>query len=370
MRTYTVARCRDDLRDIGRVFTDPVSRIPCFDWSLSGICFRYIGRVLTGHFLAECGEEPTSPFAAPDAKKWTVWPRVAVYLDDEKTPHRVFAVDRPDKDEILFSSDRKEDHVIRVVKLTEALKTGVGVDSFFGDGQLLPARVKKRPLIEVVGDSISVGYGNLAGPETLGFHSEHQDPTQAYAALAAEELGFDLSIIGYSGICAAFQGWNRKPYSMLDIYPYTNRLRQREGEPEAWDFRHHRPDYVLMNLGTNDASAIRFAAENGAAGGEAITEDGFDAAYYDLIAMIREKNGLYARIICALGDADYYLFDNIRRAAERFIRDTGDTKVYVLKLQNNLPTDARGVANHPGPDANRRMAAQLASFIRNIESQR
>ena len=377
------------MRDIGRVYTDPVSRIPYFDWSLSGICFRYFGRVLTGHFIADCGTEPSGISSPPGTAPWTVWPRVAVYLDDDAEPHRVFSVDRADKDEIIFSSDRKEDHVIRIVKLTEALKTGVGVDSFFGDGQMIAPRLRKRPLIEFVGDSISVGFGNLARPETPGFFSEHQDPTLAYPALAARELGYNFSIIGYSGICAGFRRWNRVPYSMLDLYAYTDRIRQdrltcgcvaaegetgqtekSETEPEAWDFKHHRADYVFINLGSNDASAIRYAAENTSAvpDGETITEDRFDACYYDLIAKIREKNGRYAKIICALGDMDYYLYDNIIRAAERFIRDTGDTKVYTLKLSNPIFSDIRGALNHPGMDANRRMATQVVSFIRELEA--
>ena len=46
-----------------------------------------------------------------------------------------------------------------------------------------------------VGDSITMGYGNLAGPETPGFYSEHQDPTLAYAALAAEFLKKQGSIL-------------------------------------------------------------------------------------------------------------------------------------------------------------------------------
>ena len=365
MRTFSISSLKEAIRPIGRVLADPSGERVYIDWSLSGIEFRYTGRVLTAHFTAESGQEPSGAVIPDGTVFWTVWPRFAVYIDDEKMPHRVFTVDKPDKDEIIFSSDKKEDHTIRIVKLTENLKTGAAVDSFFGDGQILACRHTKKPVIEFIGDSVTCGFGNLGTLASPGFFSEEEDPTQAYAAVAASELGMDFSIIGFSGICAGFKDWNRKPYSMLDLYDYTNVIREdRLGnkDPERWDFKHHRPDYIVINLGTNDADAIAFTGDRDG------MEKKFDRYYYELISKVRENNGIYPKIICAMGDMRYYLYDNVVRAAQRYCAEHSDRKIYTLKLRNYSPQKARrGAVDHPGVDSALEMGMQLAAFIREIE---
>ena len=364
MRTYPIGKCSDVIRKLGRVYTEPDTGYLCIDWTLSGIEFRYTGRVLTAHFWAESGQEPSGAIIPENQTFWTVWPRFAVYLDDEKTPHRIFTLDKPDKDEIIFSSDKKEDHTIRILKLTEHLKTTAKIDSFFGDGEILKAKHAKKPGIEFVGDSVTCGFGNLGTMASIGFFSEEQDPMQAYAWAAAEELGMEYSMIGYSGICAGFKMWNRKPYSMLDLYAYTDRIREeRDGHEtfEEWDFKHHPQDYIVINLGTNDAEAVVFME-----GDHEEYEKQYEQYYYDLLVKVREKNGLHPKIICALGDMRYYLLDNMLRAVEKFRADTGDTKIYTLKLVRASAAEPRGAVDHPSAHSGRKMGRQLAAFIRSI----
>ena len=360
MRTFQIANNIDNIRTLGRVLTEPETKTLCFDWSLSGFEFRYTGRVLTGHFMAEGTTEPVEGFEDPTELRHKIWPRIAVYLDGSLRPHRIFTVDAKDKDEIIFSSGQKEDHIIRVVKLTEALKTGAAVDSFFGDGQILPVKEKRRPMIEFIGDSITVGYGNLSTIKTNSFYSEHQDPTKSYAGLTAEALGLEPQIIGYSGICAGFKEWNGKPYSMLDLYDYTNWIRDHGENAEKWDFKHHPAKIAVINLGTNDTDAALLLPNRAA------NEDQFEKDYYELLSKVRERNGLYTKIVCTMGDMTYYLWDRATRAAEKFIADTGDTKVWLFKLPGHAQTEMRGAKNHPGIPADQRMATALTAFLKTI----
>ena len=59
-------------------------------------------------------------------------------------------------------------------------------------------------------------------------------------------------------------------------------------------------------------------------------------------------------------------FFAICRAAERFVKETGATKIHTLKLRGHVRDDMRGAADHPGIFAHKDMAEQLVSFIRTI----
>ena len=362
MKTFLMENNADSIRFLGRTLIPADKKEIFFDYSGTGMEFRYIGRVLTCHFNAVAGDEPSSVFAPKSIPKWKVWPRVAVYLDGSDEPHRIITVDRPDKDEIIFSSCEKEDHVIRIVKLTEIVKSGLSADSFFGDGTILPVKTAKKPVIEFVGDSITCGFGILARPETTWFYGEHEDFTKTYAYLTAKALGMEAQAVSCSGFCVKMKDWNGRLYGIAEMYPYTDIWRQEmNGEsPELWDFKHHHADIVVINLGSNDAGGVAISKDPKKA------EDAFEEDYYNLIADIRARNGLYTKIVCVLGDMQYYLYDRIAAAAKRFIADTGDTKVYVKKLMPGDNFDVRGAANHPGVMAGERMAKELTAFIRTL----
>ena len=331
----------------------------CFDWSGTGFSFRFRGSLLAAHFLAVYGEEPSGRFGQGPVK-WKIWPRIAVFLDGEKTAYRVFTVDAERKTEILFCSEKTEEHVIHVLKLTESIKSGLSVVSFFADGRFLPYAPERRPVIEFIGDSITCGYGNTAAPFTQNFYTEDEDITKTYAALTADALGMEPRYLCISGGCVRNTEWNGRPYSLSEVYPYTDLWRSDLlGEvPERWDFRNGPADVVVINLGSNDIGSVVMAEDPAGA------EEQFVRDYHDLVADIRRRNGAKTLIICTLGDLRYYLYDRITEAAARFAEESGDANIFCTKLRTYGITDVRGADGHPGLDAHRRMAEELTAFIR------
>jgi lysophospholipase L1-like esterase len=171
-------------------------------------------------------------------------------------------------------------HTIELVKRTESF---VGVTQVLGvviddDAKLLqtPERAHR---IEVIGDSISCGYGNEAPRKEEKFSAATENAWLAYGAVAARAVNADY-------VCIAWSGKKLWPdNSIVDLYGRTLAT----SDKSAWDFARWSPDVVVINLGTNDFNAKVNP-----------DEAGWVAAYVDFIAQIR---GRYpqAPVYCAVG---------------------------------------------------------------------
>ena len=122
------------------------------------------------------------------------------------------------------------------------------------DGTLISTEPRERQ-IEVIGDSISVGYG-LDGTNPCANTAEVENNRKTYGVLAAEALDADYSIVAWSG-----RGLTRTYADPSgDTSPVMPELYTRYGAndpansytfPEEWI-----PDVVVINLGTNDWSYL------------------------------------------------------------------------------------------------------------------
>ena len=67
------------------------------------------------------------------------------------------------------------------------------------------------------------------------------------------------------------------------------------------------------------------------------------------------------------GKRHYNLYDNIRDVLTRYRADTGDEKIHLLKYHKmmNMAPDT-GACFHPSISRQKKMAAQLADFIRGL----
>lgn len=362
MRRYSVSDLSDRLITYGRTFVEPKEDILFFNWSCSTVEFLFSGTHLNVSFRADCGYEFEGLPTDPNSPKRPTWPWVAVFLDDMPMPIRKFEVASPNETWLLYQSRKPETHRIRLTKLTENSKTFLGIAAFTAEGEFLPLEKKPARRMEIVGDSITCGYGNLVKEPTRHFFSSDEDAWQSYGALAARQLGFEWSCVSISGITAVrHPGWPGD-YAMEELYGYTDRVCQTKlgMEPERWDFAKNHNDYVVVNLGTNDCFGILFSEAEGEL-------ERFTDAYLAFLREIRAANGPETRIVCALGTMNYYLYHDIVRAVEKFRRETGDSRVWTLRLRPIHPLDGLGADGHPALETHKKMADELAAFLKTLD---
>lgn len=170
---------------------------------------------------------------------------------------------------VLASGLAPGEHVVELYRRTE----GSFGASVFGDvqieGELLPPPPVERR-IEVVGDSITCGYGN-EGEEPCGFSAETENAQLTYAGVAARTLGAELHMVAWSGKGVVHNYGDDMFEPLPEVY---DRALATEGA--SWDFSWH-PDVVVINLGTNDFSTDGDPSE-----------DVFVSAYVDFMAHLRD----------------------------------------------------------------------------------
>jgi lysophospholipase L1-like esterase len=242
------------------------------------------------------------------------------------------------------------EHTVRLVKATEAL---FGTSQILGfemnrGGKLLPLPAPARR-IEVIGDSISTGYGNEAASKEEKFSHTTQNAYFTYGAIAARVLGADYTCIAWSGK----KMWPDNTIPELYDHALPNEANSH------WDFAKPHPDTVLINLATND-----FAAGNP-------DEAGWTGAYKTFISRVR-RNYPQAHIYCAIGpmmgdwgkDKALTTLRSYLSKTVSDVRATGDVKVHLIDFGTQDAKNGLGADWHPNIKTNQLMAEQLVQTLR------
>ncbi|KAK6844208.1 hypothetical protein PG995_014318 [Apiospora arundinis] len=119
------------------------------------------------------------------------------------------------------------------------------------DGTLSPLPAAPSRRIELIGDSITVGYG-LEGVFPCTNTADKEGATKTYGALTARNLSADYSLVAWSG-----KGVTRNYVSSTpDTSPLMPELWTRYGANDATNSYNFKTpvDIVVINLGTNDFS--------------------------------------------------------------------------------------------------------------------
>ena len=243
-------------------------------------------------------------------------------------------------------------HTIELVKRTESF---VGVTQVLGvvidDGAKLwptPERVRR---IEVIGDSISCGYGNEAASKEEKFSAATENAWLAYGAVGARAVEADY-------VCIAWSGKKLWPdNSIVDLYGRTLAT----SDKSVWDFARWTPDVVVVNLGTND-----FNSKGNP------DEAGWVAAYVEFIAQIR---GRYpkAAVYCAVGTmmSDWPESRKPRTVILGYLEKViaqanaaGGAPVRLIDFGVQKKENGIGADWHPGAKTHELMGAQLAETLK------
>ncbi len=216
------------VRWFGRVDIATPTR-PRFSWSGTGFIARFTGTGLS----AQISNGGTFRFRA--------------VVDG--TPQTVFTSTSGQATYSLASGLASGMHTVELHRQTEGAQ---------GDSQLIALTVTggalvdppagPARLIEVIGDSITCGYGTLGTLNDADcFPTEsHWD---SYGAIAARAVGAEVSTIASSG-----QGIYRNyGGDMTNTIPMIYGRTLTSSATPAWDFR-TQPQAVVINLGTNDIS--------------------------------------------------------------------------------------------------------------------
>lgn len=145
-------------------------------------------------------------------------------------------------------------HRVELYRDTEGMY-GHSVFLGFVDGTLNSPPAAPGRLLEIIGDSISAGYGNLGvethppWDNTCSFSLDTEAAHQAYGWQLARALKADVSIVARSG-WGIYRDYDGTTAGVLSSV-YANTLGT-QSTPQ-WPFL-QQPDAVLINLGTNDSA--------------------------------------------------------------------------------------------------------------------
>lgn len=236
------------------------------------------------------------------------------------------------------------EHTVELYRRTEGSfgsTTLLGVDLV---GELLaPPPVTRR--IEVIGDSITCGYGN-EGTDPCNFSAETENHYLTYGALAARTLGAEVSTVAWSGKGVVNNYGDDTFEPLPQIY---DRLLATDAAP--WDFS-WQPDVVVIDLGTNDFSTDGDPPENV-----------FVPAYVAFLAHLRDvyPDAFILPVAPVLFGNEAVMVAGYLQSAVDQRHAAGDMQVAFADI--NVQWNGSGCDGHPNLAAHAGMAAKLVTEL-------
>lgn len=140
-------------------------------------------------------------------------------------------------------------HTVTLWRRTEANSGTVELGSVTFDGELLAPPPASDKRLEIVGDSISVGFGVECQTQGEAFSYATENNYQTYQAVAARSLGAEVMTLAWSGLGMWRDvGGSTTNTQMPERYLRT--IANQDGS--VWDFSRYTPGAVVVHLGTND----------------------------------------------------------------------------------------------------------------------
>lgn len=232
---------------------------------------------------------------------------------------------------------------IRLEKLNEAVFAYADVTALEIAGELKTAPRRRAKTIEVVGDSISAGFGVLAGPSE-DFTAMTEDGAYTYGALLADKLDAELFLVAASGYGIYMNNDGSTKENMADLYELAQPSRSKT---MRWNQQAVHPDLIIVNLGTNDNAAG--APKN--------------KVFEKVKAFISRLSALHphAEILWVYGLMNTDYTDILRQAVEDMAAAGHRGRFLKLPNQSSL-SSSTGAAGHPNQETHMKTAAYLLPY--------
>lgn len=252
------------------------------------------------------------------------------------------------------------------------------IKGFRSDGSFLP--VKDRPFkLEFIGDSITSGEGTYGAKEDTDWLSMYMGASRNYARMVSDALNAEYRLISQGGwgvLCS----WDNDPrHNLPSRYEKICGLASGEkneqlGAGKSYDFQSWIPDAVIVNLGTNDASAFEQPEWKDPVTGRTFKQhkepDGtyrrediarFQQAVIDFLSMLRRNNPT-SHIVWTYGMLGYDLTFAITDAMNTYQKTAGDRNIAFLQLPNTTDLTI-GSHAHPGEKSHARAAQVIIEYL-------
>lgn len=295
-----------------------------------------------------------------DANKLEERARVAFYINGKK---QVDVMVDDAKKTYVFELDNDYNE-ITVIKLTENAMSSVAISEIRADEIIKPI-VCKEKFIEFIGDSITCGYGVDDENEEHSFRTETEDCSRAYAMEAAGLLDMDFSLVSLSGygIISGYSddGETRRPDQLIPSYyekcgfSYASILGH-QPQDLFWDFSAIKPDLIVINLGTNDASYCKEYEDR---------KEWFVKDYVCFLKRVRELNS-NSVILCCLGIMGEALCPYVEKAVSIYKSETNDENIFTEMFREQLREDGLVADSHPSSVTHKKAAKQISERIKQL----
>lgn len=321
---------KDKIVTHGRVeFIDGALMLP---WSAAGLTVRFVGSSIAFTFL-----DYTSVSAEHEC--------IALRLEVDGVPTKACI---SSGHEAVFADGLEDgEHIARLLQASEAVfPLRLNEIQIVGKNpEILPYSREYDLKLEVIGDSITCGYG-VYGKRPC-FAAFEQDATRAYAFMTGERLNADTRLVSWSGrgLVKACTG------ERLELFGDFFLWKARSKNYGEYDFSTWQPDVVVVNGGTNDyAGGVR----------EPDINEGI-RGFYQLIRSVYTK----AKIVFFYGAMGQW-FDDAYKSVVAELNESDPNVYYFPTARITEDTDEVGGNGHPSYIAHERMARELTAAIKSI----
>ncbi len=300
-------------------------------WSACGFTLKFCGTAVAVSFL---------PYSTNDEETKTV----AVKLEIDGVGRKAII---SDGGELVFADGLEDSlHTLRFLKVSESHEPLFvsGIEITGERPKILTYKKNYALNLEVIGDSITCGYGIMGARPS--FASYEEDATLTYAWQLGERLNADTRLVSWSGrgLVRDCSGLAENRFSEFHGYKVRNGL-YGEFESDGWC-----ADLVVVNGGTNDQNSS-----------VAVSDEEFYVAakaFYERLRVLYPK----AKIVFFFG-AMGTRYDGVYRSVIDEISGT-DSAVFYLPTESITEEKGEVGANgHPNVKANVRFAEELYDFI-------
>lgn len=258
------------------------------------------------------------------------------------------------------------------------------VKGFRTDGAFLPVADRQFKL-EFIGDSITSGEGTYGAKEDTDWLAMYMGSSRNYARMVSDALDAEYRLVSQGG-WGVLCGWDNDPrHNIPSRYEKIcglaeGELNEKLGYGKPYDFASWKPDAIIVNLGTNDASSFNQPMwtdpDTGATFKQHKEADGsynqedlsrFKQAVIDFLFMLR-KNNPASHIVWTYGMLAYDLTFAITDAMNTYQKTTGDINIAFLQLPNTTE-ETVGSHSHPGEMSHARAAKVIIEYLKEILKQ-